>query len=88
MPPPKWLRCGRWWHDSICDLLDLWRLGDRTATTGGLDRLARCFGLAGKTEALGASFATVWREDRDRAAAYLRRDVELTASLAERMGVI
>lgn len=88
VPVPKWTRQGRFWHDDFLDLLDVWRLGDRTASTGGLDRLARCFGLEGKTESLGANFAKVWDEDRIRAGAYLRRDVELTAELARRLGVL
>lgn len=85
---PKWVRNGRWWHDDLLDLIEVYRLGDRTTTTGGLDRLAKCFGLEGKTEPLGANFAMVWMEDRPRALAYLRRDVELTAELGRRLGVL
>jgi predicted PolB exonuclease-like 3'-5' exonuclease len=85
---PKWIREGRFWHHDFLDLLEVWRLGDRNASTGGLDRLARCFGLEGKTESLGANFAVTWEQDRPRAVSYLRRDVELTADLARRLGVL
>ncbi len=77
------------WIDSatIVDLMQLWSIGGQNWVK--LDLLAKAFGLGGKTEGVdGSMFATLWESDREKAIEYLLRDVEITAELAVRMGVV
>jgi hypothetical protein len=69
----------------MVDLRDGWQLGDRQAR-GSLDSIAKHLGLGGKNGD-GKAFAELWRSDREKAAAYLRNDLELTARIAGALGV-
>lgn len=81
---PAWFpRDGRWLKRTHCDLLEQWQCGDRSESIS-LDRLARLLGFQGKNGD-GARFGQLWAEDRKAALAYLRRDLELTAKIFERM---
>ena len=82
---PFGIRRGRYWADEMVDLRDGWQLGDRQAR-GSLDSIAKHLGLGGKNGD-GRAFADLWRTDRDRAVAYLRNDVELTARISGVLGV-
>jgi len=82
---PFGIRRGRWWGDEMVDLRDYWQLGDRQSR-GSLDSIAKHLGLGGKNGD-GKDFAELWRSDREKAIAYLRNDVELTARIAGVLGV-
>ena len=83
---PFGIRRGRYWGDQVVDLRDAWQLGDRQAR-GSLDSIAKHLGVGAKNGD-GKSFAELWRSDRKQAEAYLRNDIELTAKIADVLGVI
>ena len=83
---PFGLRRGRYWSDQVVDLRDLWQLGDRQAR-GSLDTIARHLGVGAKNGD-GKAFAELWLNDRPKAEAYLRNDIELTAKVADVLGVV
>ena len=82
LQPPGWLRHGRYWHDSVVDLREVWQLGDNRAR-GSLDAVAKHLGLGGKTGD-GARFSELFAEKPEEAIAYCRRDVELTEALYQK----
>ena len=83
---PFGLRRGRYWGDQLIDLRDCWQLGDRQAR-GSLDSIARHLGVGAKNGD-GKAFAELWWSDRKQAEAYLRNDIELTAKVADVLGVV
>lgn len=92
--PPAFIRQpyrGRsyWWDQSI-DLHEHFTCGDRECHTGGLDGLAKFFGLPGKVEIEGggAKFHELWVTDNAKAEEYLRQDVKLTEQIAVKMGIL
>ena len=86
VPVPAGLRRGRYWSESVIDLRDLWQLGDRQAR-GSLDVIARHLGVGAKNGD-GKEFAQLWQSDREKAIAYLKNDVEMTARIAESLGCV
>ena len=82
---PFGIRRGRYWSDQVCDLRDCWQLGDRQAR-GSLDSIARHLGVGAKNGD-GKAFAELWQSDRPKAEAYLRNDIELTAKVADALGI-
>jgi hypothetical protein len=88
--PPMGLRRGRYWADSVVDLMELWTFGSGYVK---LDAVAKAFGFAGKVEQVdgvevsGADFHKLWRERPDVAIEYLRQDVMLCVRIANAMGV-
>ena len=84
---PSWIRNGRYFHSSFQDLREIWQLGDRQESTGGLSGLSRAFGLGDKLGS-GKHFGKLWAEDREAAIAYVMKDIQITEQLALRMGVI
>jgi len=82
---PFGIRRGRYWSDEMVDLREYWQLGDRQSR-GSLDSISKHLGLGSK-DGDGKVFAELWRTDRERAIAYLRKDVELTARVAAVLGV-
>ncbi len=83
---PFGIRRGRYWGEELIDLREEWQLGDRQAR-GSLDAIARYLGV-GQKNGHGHEFARLWTEDRAKAVEYLRRDVELTAEIAEVLGFV
>jgi DNA polymerase elongation subunit (family B) len=83
--PPKLVRKGRYWSEEFVDLRDIWQMGDKYAK-GSLNDIAKHFGLEPKQHS-GEQFYQLWKSDRDQALDYLRHDVELTWTIANRMGV-
>ncbi len=81
---PSWnpRRMERW-----IDLREVYLMGDRETKTGGLNGLARFFGLEGKLGD-GKQFAELWKVSREDALLYLERDLQLTRQVAEKMFVI
>ena len=86
VPVPLGLRRGRYWSDQVVDLRDGWQLGDRQAR-GSLDSIAKHLGVGAKNGD-GKAFAELWQSDRPKAEAYLRNDVELTAKVADALGIV
>jgi hypothetical protein len=84
--PPGELLTGRWLPSQCRDVLDVWRVGDRTERIS-LDRLARYLGLPGKTGS-GADFAGLWAMDPTAALDYLAHDLRLTHAVACKLGLI
>lgn len=92
---PDWvLEHKRYWSPVFVDTMQVWACGDRQ-TYIKLDALGRFLGCGGKSEGgcTGADFARLWLSDnifaeRERARAYLERDLELTAEVAEVMGLL
>lgn len=93
VPVPEAVRDNRWWHRSFVDLRQEWLSGRRyTECESSLDHMGKALGLGGKLPGdLGAQFGRLWRgtpEQRKQALSYLRRDLDLTLSIAKRIGVI
>jgi hypothetical protein len=80
---PRMIRKGRYWHEDLIDLMDVWKLGNYDQRIS-LDMLAKSLGLGEKT-GNGADFAALWASDREKAISYAKTDVELTRKCAERM---
>jgi hypothetical protein len=81
---------GRWLDSTtLVDTNSLWQCGTRDSVQLGL--LGRAFGVGGKLDGVeGADFARLYfgsPEEKSQAIAYSRRDVELTAQVAIRMGL-
>ena len=87
VPIPFGLRRGRYWSDQVVDLRECWQLGDRRQAKGSLDSIARHLGVGAKNGD-GKAFAELWQSDRKKAEAYLRNDIELTAKVANALGII
>ncbi len=81
VPIPLGLRRGRYWSEQLIDLRDGWQLGDRMAR-GSLDAIAKHLGV-GEKNGDGKDFAQLWIDDRAKAVAYLRNDLELTAKVGD-----
>lgn len=92
-PPPE-IFDGRYWHRFIVDTMERWQCGNYRDQFVKLDHLGKAFGLGGKSQDGGVSGAEFSRfywgteEERGLALRYLIRDVEETAAVAARMGVI
>ena len=86
VPVPHGIRRGRYWSDQCVDIRDGWQLGDRQAR-GSLDAIARHLGIGAKNGE-GKEFAKLWQNDREKAIAYLKNDLELTARIAESLGCV
>ena len=86
---PDWiLERGRYWHPTFVDLLEVWRLGNRSEYIS-LDELAKALGLPGKPDGVtGADFHRLWHDDRDAAIAYLKNDLEMIARIADALQVV
>lgn len=84
--PPQSLRRGRYWHDCVVDLMDVWSLGNREDRIS-LDRVCKACGLPGKNGS-GKDFWKLLDTDPDKAMDYLRNDVDQTVKLAQKLGVI
>lgn len=82
---PSWMQDKAWRFgpDYHVDLFQLWQAGDRTASIS-LDRLAKLCGLPEKLGS-GADFAQKWTEDRAAAMEYVKRDLDITLALYQRM---
>lgn len=83
VPVPRVLRKGRYWHDNIIDVMDVWTCGNRDQRIS-LDNLSKALGI-GEKNGSGKDFATLWRTDRHQAIAYLKQDLSLTRKVAERV---
>lgn len=82
-----WGRFPRW-HNVFKDVRQAWQLGD-TQAESNFNHLARVFGTAGKGEIDGSQFADLWRNDREKAIAYLEQDVRQPAMwLNQMLGII
>ena len=72
------------WAPLFLDLSDVWELGDRQQKSS-FDHIGKTLGTGGKTKGdHGASFAELWRNDRETAIDYLRNDCIQPAKWIER----
>lgn len=77
------------WHSCLRDTMLFWQLGGYQEFIS-LDKLGKTLGFGGKPDWFtGAMFAEYWRsgdqDKKDMAIAYLKRDLELTKLVAERL---
>lgn len=93
--PPAWiLEKGRYWHKMFSDTMTAWACSGRDMIS--LDNLSLAFGGQGKCKddgaATGATFAKLFRSEsqvqRLKAVEYLRRDLDMTWAIAERMALL
>lgn len=86
---PQTVMSGRYINDRrFVDTMKVFQCGNSSEKFYGLDAVAKFFGLAGKTDPIGATFAEVLASDPKRALAYLEEDLNLTRQVAERMGLV
>lgn len=77
---------GKYWSDTIIDLMIVWRCGGYKDFIS-LDNLSK-FLKVGAKNGNGEHFAVLWNKDRDAAVAYLKNDVRLCADCAAKMGFL
>lgn len=77
---------GRYLNSRFIDLMESWKLGDYQASIS-LDRLAKHLGVGAKNGD-GARFAELLEQDRAAALDYLRNDIQMTAAVARKLGVL
>ena len=75
---------GKYWPDTVVDLMIAWRCGGYKDFIS-LDNLAKFLGVGAKNGD-GELFYLKWNQDRDAAIAYLANDVRLCADCAAKMG--
>lgn len=94
---PTFLNPAQPWKCGVfIDLLDVWKCGSRFSAPKHVDdklaTVAKFFGLEGKLDGLnGGDFHRLWNgspEEREKALAYLTRDVEITYGVAKAMGIV
>ena len=80
---------GRYFNRIFVDTMDRWGCGTRGGDFVKLDVLAKAFGVGGKPDGItGGMFAELLANDRKAAEEYLHNDLEMTAKVAERMGLV
>ena len=76
-------------HSNVIDVLKVYQGPEWGSIPPiGLNVLASCFGVDGKTESSGANFAELAIEDRERAEAYAIADSRIAWEIAEKMGLV
>lgn len=90
VPVPDSVRDNRWWHRCFADVRQEWLSGRRnTDCESNLNHIGKALGLGGKLPGdIAPQFGRYWREQRSVAEQYLRRDLDLTLSIARRLGII
>jgi hypothetical protein len=84
--PRHLLSGGKYWCDTIVDLMVTWKCGGYRDFIS-LDALAK-FLDCGAKNGNGAQFYQLWKSDRNAATEYLRNDVQLVIDCARKMGII
>jgi len=86
---PAFIRVRRYWWDGSIDLHERFQCGNREMHTGGLNGLAKFFGVQGKVQDVdGAKFHELWKSDRQKAIAYLKQDCAIVKQICPKMGII
>lgn len=89
--PATVIKDDRWWDSIFVDLRNRWLLGQRWGDCDSkLDTMARALGC-GEKNGDGADFARLWlgsADERKQAVEYLRNDLQMTAAVAVRLGVV
>jgi hypothetical protein len=76
------------WADRIIDTRPVWLMGRKAADCpSSLDHISRALDL-GEKSGSGSDFAALFASDTHAAAAYCKRDLELTAAIARRLAII
>lgn len=86
--PRNVLRDQRYWAKTFIDLMQVWGCGVYGERCS-LDKVSRFLGGPGKNGD-GAEFARLWSdpETREEAVKYLENDLQITAAVARKMGVV
>lgn len=89
--PASGVRNGRYFDSCFVDLRELWLLGQRWGECpSSLDVMAKALGCGAKN-GQGGDFAKLWfgtADERQQAVAYLLNDLEMTAAVAAKLGVV
>lgn len=90
---PATVRKGRYFDELFVDIRDIWLCGQHWGgCESSLNHMAVALGVGKKTEGVtGADFGRLWngtKEEREQAIEYLKNDVEITAKVAVRLGVV
>lgn len=90
---PATVRTDRYFDRLFVDLRDLWLLGQRWGDCDSkLDTMARALGCGCKPDGVGgADFGRLWfgtPEEKQQAVSYLLNDLDMTAKVASRLGVV
>lgn len=90
VPPAAWDSYTERWHRSFRDVRREWLSGRRYSDCeSSLNHMAKSLGVGEKMPGeIAAHFGKYWREDREKAVAYLRRDLDLTLAIARKAGII
>lgn len=83
IPAPRIIRKGRYWHENLVDVMEVWTCGNRDQKIS-LDNLSKALGIGEKTGS-GKDFAALLKENRLEAIAYLKQDIALTRKCCERL---
>lgn len=78
----------RYFADHLIDLMKVFLVGSFSVKYAKLEMVAESFGFDKKTPLNGADFHSTWEHSQQEAVRYLQQDALLTASVAERMGVV
>lgn len=86
--PAKIIERHRFWNPLFVDLLEVWRLGNRSDYIS-LDALAQSFGMPGKPDdgTTGKDFGKLWYDNRPKAIEYLRNDLRMTYDVSIAMQI-
>ncbi len=84
--PRVLLSGGKYWCDTILDLMTAWKCGGYKDFIS-LDMLSK-FLKVGQKNGNGELFCVLWDKDREAAISYLKNDVRLCADCAAKMGFI
>ena len=76
------------WAEHFVDLMELVKFGHRDFKGYSLKNVARVMGLEFQKTGDGSAFSGLYRDDRDKALEYVKRDVECTRALAKRLYAI
>lgn len=94
VPATAYSYSGKWINFDVlfCDIRQLWQLGQQNGCESSLGAMAQALGCGRKTEGVnGGDFAKLWKgtaDERRQATSYLLNDLQLTADVAARLGVV
>lgn len=77
-----------YFSEKFADTRTVWLLGRKpTEVVSNLDHVSKALGFGGKN-GNGAEFGSLLKENPEQAAAYLKQDLDLTAGVAIKLGII
>jgi DNA polymerase elongation subunit (family B) len=74
-----------YWHEHFRDCMEMFKFGLKDHRGMSLKRVSKLLNLPIQKEGDGADCPALYRSDRDKAIAYVKRDVDVTRLLAKRL---